>query len=84
MTGIIYSNRNQECERALSFLKSCGLSEVIVYYLDKDFTSKQFVDEFGFEAEYPQISIGIEHRGSLKETLRYWNKKVQGVTTTTV
>ena len=54
MKAIIYSNRNQECERAQSFLESCHLDETIVYYLDKDFTIRQFKDEVGDGAEFPQ------------------------------
>ena len=52
MKAIIYSNRNQECERAESLLKSCAFDELITYYLSKDFTAKQFYDEFGRTAEF--------------------------------
>ena len=41
------------------------------YVLDQDFTNKQFKAEFGEEAQYPQISIGLKHRGGLKETLQF-------------
>ena len=71
MKAIIYSNRNQECERAQSMLEACHLDETIVYYLDKDFTIRQFVDEFGEESEFPQSAIGYKHIGSLKDTLHY-------------
>ena len=74
MQAIIYSNGSQECERAESLLTSVK-EEVKVYKLNKDFTEKQFCAEFGSEAEYPQISIGLDHRGSLKETLQYLFKK---------
>jgi glutaredoxin len=52
-------------------LEACHLDETIVYYLDKDFTIRQFVDEFGEESEFPQIAIGYKHIGSLKDTLHY-------------
>ena len=74
MQAIIYSNGSQECERAESLLASVK-EEVKVYKLNKDFTEKQFCAEFGDRAEYPQISIGLDHRGSLKETLQYLFKK---------
>ena len=74
MQAIIYSNGSQECERAESLLNSVK-EEVKVYKLNKDFTEKQFCDEFGMEAEYPQISIGLDHRGTLKETLQYLFRK---------
>jgi len=71
MKAIIYSDRNIECERAEALLDACNFDEVITYHIDKDFTNNQFRDEFGFEACYPQISIGIKHIGGLKETLHY-------------
>jgi hypothetical protein len=40
-----------------------------------DFTHKQFKAEFGEEAEYPQVAIGLDHRGTLKETLKYMSDK---------
>ena len=66
----IYSNGNQECERAAMLLTSI-YSDFHEYVLNKEFTESQFRAEFGSEAEYPQIAIGIQHRGSLKETLHY-------------
>ena len=41
------------------------------YVLGKDFTENQFQAEFGETAEYPQIAIGLVHRGGLKETLQF-------------
>ncbi len=75
MKAIIYSNRNQESERAQSFLESCHFDETVVYYLNTDFTIKQFVDEFGDESEFPQIAVGIRHVGSLKDTIHYMSEK---------
>ena len=45
------------------------------FVLDKDFTQQQFQQEFGSNAEYPQIAIGLDHRGTLKETLNYLKDK---------
>ena len=73
MQAVIYSNGSQECERAGMLLKSIH-EDFHEYFLDKDFTEKQFHAEFGVEAEYPQVSIGLKHRGDLKETLHYLNK----------
>jgi len=75
MKAIIYSNRNQECTRAQSLLESCHFDETIVYYLDKDFTIRQFMDEFGEGSEFPQITIGYKHVGTLKDTLHYMSEK---------
>ena len=73
MQAVIYSNGSQECERAGMLLKSIH-EDFHEYILNEDFTDKQFHAEFGEEAEYPQVSIGLKHRGGLKETLNYLNK----------
>ncbi len=70
MQAVIYSNGSQESERAKMVLESCG-QDVREFLLDDDFTNAQFKNEFGYNAEYPQISIGLHHRGTLKETLKY-------------
>ena len=73
MQAVIYSNGNQECERASMFLNSLG-ADCHEYLLEVDFSDKQFRAEFGKEAEYPQVSIDVEHIGGLKETLHYFNE----------
>ena len=42
--------------------------------LGVDFSDKQVRAEFGDEAEYPQVAIGLDHRGTLKETLKYMSE----------
>ena len=74
MQASIYSNGNQESERAYSLLKALHLDEVVVYEKGKHFTEAQFRDEFGDEVEYPMISLGM-FRGTLKETLNHMNQK---------
>ena len=74
MQPLIYSNGSQECERAESLLKSVQFHECDnpkVFLLGADFSDRQFRAEFGSEAEYPQVAIGLNHRGNLKETLKY-------------
>ena len=68
--ALVYSNGSQESERAKMVLEACG-QEVREFFLGVHFSDKQFRDEFGSEAEYPQVSIGLDHRGTLKETLKY-------------
>ena len=75
MKAIIYSNGNQECERAAALMDAVHMDDTIVYILNKDFTESQFRDEFGEEAEYPMIALGMQHRGTLKETLHFMNTK---------
>ena len=72
--ALVYSNGSQESERAKMVLEACG-QEVREFLLGADFSDKQFRAEFGSEAEYPQIAIGLNHRGTLKETLQYMSDK---------
>jgi len=79
MLAIIYSNRSQECQRAVALLESLE-QKFIQYELNRDFSIKQFYEEFGTEAEFPQVTIyeyyvGIAHVGGLKETLNYYKNK---------
>ena len=69
-TAVIYSNGSQECERAGALLKSLG-GEYLEYRLNQHFSQKAFETEFGPEAEYPQIALGAQHVGHLKELLQY-------------
>ena len=70
MEALVYSNGSQESERAKMVLDACG-QQVREFLLGVDFSDKQFRAEFGSEAEYPQVAIGLNHRGNLKETLKY-------------
>ena len=74
MEAVIYSNGSQECERIKSLLES--LTPIVhVYFLGKQFTEEQFKKEFGEEATYPQIAIGHQHVGSMKEALQYMSQR---------
>ena len=75
MKAIIYSNGNQEWERAAALMDAVHMDDTIVYILNKDFTEEQFRDEFGEDASYPMIALGMQHRGTLKETLNFMNTK---------
>ena len=74
MQSIIYSNGSQECERARMLLEATH-EDVREFKLDVDFKDKEFRAEFGEDAEYPQIALGLNHRGTLKETLKYMSDK---------
>jgi len=71
---VLYSNNNQECDRAKMLLASLG-GEFLEYILDKDFNQADFDSEFGSHSEYPQVAIGYNHIGGLKETLHYLNNE---------
>ena len=68
--ALVYSNGSQESQRAKMVLEACG-QQVREFLLGVDFSDKQFRAEFGSEAEYPQVAIGLNHRGNLKETLKF-------------
>ena len=67
--SVVYSNGNQECERAVSLLRSLG-HDFHEYMVGEDFTQTDFEMEFGGDAKYPQVTIGKSHVGNLKETLQ--------------
>ena len=70
MEAVIYSNGNQECERAKTLLEKLNF-QISVYKLNQHFSQKGFVAEFGEEAEYPQVNVGFKHIGGLKDVLHY-------------
>ena len=73
-TIVLYTNGGQESDRLRQLLMSLG-DEYHEYTLGEDFTESQFRKEFGESAEYPQVSIGINHIGGLKQTLNYLKNK---------
>ena len=72
--ALVYSNGSQESQRAKMVLEACG-QQVREFLLGADFSDRQFRLEFGDDAEYPQVAIGLNHRGTLKETLKYMSEK---------
>lgn len=73
-TAVIYSNESQECNRMASLLKNLG-GEFLEYKLGTHFTKDAFYGEFGEEATFPQVTIGINHIGNMNETLKYMSSK---------
>ena len=75
-TAVIYTDGSQECERIAQLLRAVPeVSEFLEYKLDKHFTKTEFEMEFGGDATYPQVSIGKQHVGNMKETLQYLNSR---------
>ena len=70
MQAVIYSNGSQECERARVLLEKLEF-QILEYKLNQHFSARGFVEEFGEEAEYPQVNVGFRHIGGLKDTLHY-------------
>ena len=73
-TAVIYSNGSQECERAAQLLQSLD-GEYLEYRLNQHFTQRAFEDEFGPKAEYPQVALGAQHVGNLKDLLHVAQEK---------
>jgi len=67
--AVVYTNGSQECERVTSLIRSLG-GEFQEYRLDQHFSQRAFEQEFGPDADYPQVAIGARHIGNLKETLQ--------------
>ena len=72
--AVLYTNGNIECDRIRMLLQYYAW-EYHEYTLGVDFTDKQFRDEFGDDAEYPQVSINGKHIGSLKDSLNYFKNE---------
>jgi hypothetical protein len=74
MQAVIYSNGSQECERMTSLLKTLD-AQILEYRLNNHFTQRAFESEFGSEATYPQVSLGYNHIGDMKETLNFMKER---------
>jgi len=74
MIAILYSDGTMECQRIISLFQSLD-QKFIEYRLDRDFTMTQFIDEFGEGTSFPQVAIGINHVGSLKDVLNYYKER---------
>ena len=71
---VLYSNGNQECERARTLLETLNI-QIQEYRLGNHFSERSFRSEFGGEAEYPQVAIGYKHIGGLKDTLHFFKDR---------
>ena len=72
--AVIYSNGNQESERAAQLLSALD-TEFQIYKLNNHFTQRAFENEFGKDTPYPQVAIGAHHVGGLKEALQFCRAK---------
>lgn len=72
---VIYTDGCQESERLKNLLVSLDMELSHEYLLGVHFSDRQFRAEFGSEAEYPQVAIGYQHIGSLKEFLRFLKER---------
>ena len=69
--AVVYTKENcQWCDRVKYLLDHININ-YLEYKYEQDFTKKQFYDEFGEGAAFPQVSIDNKHIGGCKDTLHY-------------
>ena len=75
MKAVLWSKDNcQWCERVRQLFTHCKI-DYLEYKLDKDFTRRQFYEEFEEGATFPQVQIDNKHIGGCKDTLHYLQEK---------
>ncbi len=75
MKAVLWSKDNcQWCERVRQLFSHCKI-DYLEYKLDKDFTRKQFYEEFEEGATFPQVQLDNKHIGGCKDTLHYLQEK---------
>ena len=75
MKAVLWSKDNcQWCERVRQLFSHCKI-DYLEYKLDKDFTRRQFFEEFEEGATFPQVQIDNKHIGGCKDTLHYLQEK---------
>ena len=71
MKAVLWSKDNcQWCERVRQLFAAVKI-EYLEYKLDKDFTRRQFYEEFEEGATFPQVQIDNKHIGGCKDTLHH-------------
>ena len=75
MKAVLWSKDNcQWCERVRQLFTHCKI-DYLEYKLDKDFTRRQFYEEFEEGATFPQVQLDNKHIGGCKDTLHYLQSK---------
>ena len=75
MKAVLWSRDNcQWCERVRQLFADTNI-EYLEYKLDKDFTRKQFYEEFEEGATFPQVQLDNKYIGGCKDTLHYLQEK---------
>ena len=75
MKAVLWSRDNcQWCERVRQLFTHCKI-DYLEYKLDKDFTRRQFYEEFEEGATFPQVQLDNKHIGGCKDTLHYLQKE---------
>ena len=75
MKAVLWSKDNcQWCERVRQLFTHCKI-DYLEYKLDRDFTRRQFYEEFEEGATFPQVQLDNKHIGGCKDTLHYLQER---------
>ena len=58
------------CDRLTEFMKTKGISYE-KFDLGTDFTTEEFLDQFGKQSTFPQVMVENKHIGGMKDTVRF-------------
>ena len=58
------------CDRLTEFMKTKGISYE-KFDLGTDFTTEEFLDQFGKQSTFPQVIVENKHIGGMKDTVRF-------------
>ena len=58
------------CDRLTQFMEGKGVNYE-KFSLGSDFTSEEFVNQFGYNSTFPQVVYHQQRIGGMKDTVRY-------------
>ena len=58
------------CDRLTLFMKSKGI-RYEKFTLENDFSAEEFLDKFGKQSTFPQVTMDNRHLGGMKDTVRF-------------
>ena len=58
------------CSRLTEFMKTKGI-RYETFNLGSDFTSEEFLQQFGKQSTFPQVTMDNQHLGGMKDTVRF-------------
>jgi glutaredoxin 3 len=71
MTFTIYSKNGCVYCQQIKVLLELNDFKFVEYRLGRDFTSKEFYEQFGNESTFPQVILSEKHLGGCTETIKY-------------
>jgi glutaredoxin len=71
MTFTIYSKDGCVYCQQIKVLFELNDFKFVEYRLGRDFTGKEFYEQFGNESTFPQVILSEKHLGGCTETIKY-------------